>query len=341
MPILVSEIHSSPVPRTTFRRRGPLANPHVQSLLASSGLRKAVARMRFPNLHQDSTEHILDCGAGVRLQGFLSRQNKRPAAKGLCILLHGWEGSVESSYILVSAGRLLAAGFDVFRLHFRDHGDTHHLNEELFHSCRIEEVVGAARAVQALFAPTRLLVAGFSLGGNFALRLALRAPAAGVELAHAFAVCPPIDPAGSLASIETAPWVYQRYFIAKWTDSLRRKQALFPHRYDFTDWLKRPTLRDLTARMVEGYTNYGHLDHYLRGYSIAGDYLADLAVPATIVTATDDPVIPISDYHTLNVPRGVEVILADHGGHCGFIEDWRLTSWIEELLVARLSAATA
>ncbi len=336
-----SEGKLSGPPRTSFRRRGPLANPHVQSLLASSGLRKAVARMRFPRLHEGSSEHILDCGAGVRLQGFLSRQQALPAAKGLVILLHGWEGSVESSYILVSAGRLLAAGFDVFRLHFRDHGDTHHLNEELFHSCRIDEVVGAALAVQALFRPAKLLVAGFSLGGNFALRVALRAPAAGIDLAHAFAVCPPIDPAGSLSSIETAPWIYQRYFIAKWTGSLRRKQALFPDRYDFTDWLKRPNLRDLTARMVEGYTDYGHLDHYLRGYSIAGDRLADLTVPATIVTATDDPVIPISDYHTLKVPGGVEVILADHGGHCGFIEGWRLTSWIEDLLVERLTAAAA
>jgi predicted alpha/beta-fold hydrolase len=326
--------------RMNFRRRGPLANPHVQSLLASSGLRRAVARMRYPNLHAQSEEHILDCGAGVRLQGFMSRQRVRGEALGLVILLHGWEGSVESSYMLVSAGRLLAAGFDVFRLHFRDHGDTHHLNEDLFHSCRIDEVVGAARAVQQLFKPSVLTIAGFSLGGNFALRVALRAPAAGIHLAHAFAVCPPIDPAGSLSSIETAPWIYQRYFIGKWTDSLKRKQALFPHRYDFSEWLKRPSLRDLTARMVEGYTDYGHLDSYLKGYSIAGAGLANLTVPATIVTATDDPVIPISDYHTLDVPAGVEVILAEHGGHCGFIENWRLTSWIEELMVARLSAAS-
>jgi len=332
------------MPATTagsFRRGGALANPHVQSMLASSGLRKAVARMRFPKLHANSVEHILDCGDGVRLQGFLSRQRVQPQTRGLVILLHGWEGSVESSYILVSAGRLLAAGFDVFRLHFRDHGDTHHLNEELFHSCRIDEVVGATRAIQELFQPDKLLIAGFSLGGNFALRVALRSPGAGIHLSHAFAVCPPIDPAGSLTQIEVSPWVYQHYFIAKWTGSLRRKQALFPQRYDFSEWLKRPNLRDLTARMVESYTDYDHIDKYLRGYSIAGDALAQMTVPATIVTATDDPVIPISDYHALALPSGVELILTDHGGHCGFIENWRLTSWIEELMVSRLSAATA
>lgn len=326
-------------PHINFRRRGPLANAHVQSLLASSGLRRAAARLRFPDLHEASSEVILDCGDGVRLQGFHSVQSTLPRARGLVVLLHGWEGSVQSSYLLVSAGRLLAAGFDVFRLHFRDHGDTHHLNEGLFHSCRLTEVVNAVAAVQSRFAPRRLLIAGFSLGGNFALRVALKAPEAGIDLAYAFAVCPPIDPAGSLRQIEVAPWMYERYFIAKWTDSLKRKQALFPQRYDFSEWLKKPTLRDLTARMVEAYTEFPTLDDYLRGYSVAGDRLAALQVPATVVTAHDDPVIPINDYHGLQLAPRTELILAEHGGHCGFIEDWRLKSWIEDLLVERLTQA--
>ena len=35
------------------------------------------------------------------------------------------------------------ADYDVARLNLRDHGDSHHLNDEIFHSCRIAEVVGA------------------------------------------------------------------------------------------------------------------------------------------------------------------------------------------------------
>ncbi len=325
----------------SFKRRGALANPHVQSLLASSALRRAAVRMRFPGLHEASSEHILDCGDGVRLQGFLSVQSVQASARGLVVLFHGWEGSAQSSYMMVSAGRLLAAGFDVFRLHFRDHGDSHHLNEGLFHSCRIDEVVGAVRAVQTKFEPRRLLLAGFSLGGNFVLRVALRAPANGLNIAYAFAVCPPIDPAGSLTQIETAPWVYERYFITKWSDSLRRKQALFPHRYDFSEWLKKPTLRDLTARLVEEFTDYGKLERYLDGYSIVGDRLAALTVPASIITAEDDPVIPVADYRELQLPNHTELVLAEHGGHCGFIEDWRLKSWVEDVLVARLIRAAA
>lgn len=321
-----------------FRPRGPLLNPHVQSLLASSGLRRFSANLRFPRLHERSRELILDCGEGVRLQAFHSTTTAAPV-RGLALLLHGWEGSVNSSYLLVTAGRLLAAGFDVVRLNFRDHGDTHHLNPELFHSCRLDEVIGAALAVQQQFRPRRMVVAGFSLGGNFALRVALRGPARGLQLDYALAVCPPIDPAESLRQIERAPFVYERYFINKWTASLARKQALFPDRYDFRPWLADASLRSLTARLVEEYTDYGQLERYLDGYSIAGSRLRELSLPATILTAADDPVIPIGDYHTLDLTADTELILSERGGHCGFIEDWRLRSWVEDLIVERLLRA--
>ena len=63
-------------------------------------------------------------------------------------------------------------GFEVVRLNLRDHGATHHLNRELFHSCRLPEVVGAVRALALRFPGMPLVLAGFSLGGNFMLRVA-------------------------------------------------------------------------------------------------------------------------------------------------------------------------
>ena len=165
----------SPDPRQ-FRPLALLRNPHVQSVLASSRLRRLMGRRKRAVLEAGAVEHILDCGDNVRLQGFHTAQQARPQTRGLVVLLHGWEGSVQSSYLLHTGARLLHEGFDVFRLHFRDHGDTHHLNEDLFHSCRIAEVVGAVRAVADRFPALPLCVAGYSLGGNFALRVALHAP---------------------------------------------------------------------------------------------------------------------------------------------------------------------
>ena len=318
-----------------------LRNPHVQSVLSSSSLRRALQRNRAQNLLQDARELILDCGEGVRLQGFYSQQRVQQRTRGLVILLHGWEGSAGSNYILSSGTRLLEEGFDVFRLNFRDHGATHHLNRELFHSCRIDEVVGAVHALAKHFPQQRLAVAGFSLGGNFALRVAARAPEAGLHLVAALAVCPVIDPAQGLNGIERAPWFYQMYFLRKWRSSLLHKQQLFPDLVLFTKAELAGNLRQLTASLVERHTRFGSLDAYLSGYSVAGPTLSALSVPTDILTAADDPVIPLAAFHNLQLPAIAHLDIVDGGGHCGFIDDLSLHSWSEDYIAARLLARFA
>ncbi len=327
--------------QTEFNPRGLLRNPHVQSVLASSGVRRLLFRGRHAKLKNESVEHILDCGDGIRLQGFYTKQHVAPKPRALAILLHGWEGSAQSSYILNTTTRLLDNGCDVFRLNFRDHGETHHLNAELFHSCRIGEVVGAVKQIAQIFDERPLVIGGFSLGGNFALRVALRAPAANIPLTWAFAVCPVISPRAGLASIEDAPWFYEHYFMLKWRESLRRKQQLFPQNELFSKAQLRGSMRDLTREMVLKHTNFGTLENYLDGYSIAGDTLANLSIPATILTAADDPVIPVAEFHQLKLARDTELVIVPHGGHCGFIRNMSLRSWAEDFVVSHLDQALA
>jgi predicted alpha/beta-fold hydrolase len=227
----------------------------------------------------------------------------------------------------------------VFHLNLRDHGDTHHLNKELFHSCRIDEVIGAVQRIVQTFDNRPLVIGGFSLGGNFALRVALRAPSAGIPLTWAFAICPVISPRAGLASIEDAPWIYEYYFMLKWRASLRRKQELFPQQELFSKRELRGNMRDLTAGLVSRHTNFGTLDNYLDGYSIAGDTLAGLRVPASILTAADDPVIPIAAFRQLKLAPTTDLTIVPHGGHCGFIADWSLRSWAEDFVMERLNRA--
>ncbi len=324
-----------------FRPHRLLRNAHLQSVLASSGVRRWLLRGRRTALEARSEELILDCGDGVRLQGYHTAQNVRAQARGLVVLLHGWEGSVRSTYLLHTAARMVAEGWDVFRLNFRDHGETHHLNPEMFHSCRIDEVVGALKDVARRFAPRPLAIAGFSLGGNFALRVALRAPDAGLPLSYALAVCPALHPPAILDAIERAPWFYHAYFMHKWRESLRRKQKLFPDAARFSTTELGASMRELTATMVARHTDFGTLDNYLDGYSIAGDRLADLVVPTTILTASDDPIIPVGGFHDLKLPAHTELEIAPAGGHCGFIRDFSLHSWTEDFIAHRLGRLVA
>ena len=324
-----------------FRPPRWLRNPHLQSVLGSSALRRRRALRALAGSGAVTLEHIVDGGDGVRLQGFHSQVPGREA-QGLVLLLHGWEGSADSNYMRLTAAQLLARGFDVFRLNFRDHGDTHHLNEDLFHSNRLDEVVSAALDVARRIPARPLLAAGYSLGGNFALRLALRAADAGLPLAAVAAVCPLVDPARTMDSMERALPVYMRYFEHKWRRSLRRKRALFPQAHDSDDATLRLRMRDLTRWLVERHTEFDTLDAYFDGYSIAGDRLSGLRVPAHILMAADDPVIPLDDFARLRLPAEATLEIAPHGGHCGFLQDVALRGFAERWVADRLvHAATA
>ncbi|HUO68062.1 MAG TPA: alpha/beta fold hydrolase [Gammaproteobacteria bacterium] len=321
-------------PQRAFRAPFGLRHRHVQSLLAAWPVRRGLLRQRARGLLSAARAEILDCGDGVRLLGM---HTPAPgASRGLAILLHGWEGSAEATYVLSVGATLHAAGFDVFRLNFRDHGDTFALNRDLFHSCRIDEVVGAVRAVIAAHPAPRAFVIGHSLGGNFALRVAARAPAAGIELDKVVAICPVLKPQSTMHALETGLWIYREYFLRRWRRSLLAKAACFPELYDFGDLRRFSTLTATTEFFVKQYTGFPDLDAYLSGYAVTGNVLSSLRVPTRLIAAADDPVIPVEDLRDLATPRALVVDVLPRGGHCAFLESYGLSSWIDRAVLAEV-----
>lgn len=75
-----------------------LKNGFVQTVLASARFRARGCRA----VGAAASEVILESRQGVRLLGFLSAHTE-PTGKGLAILLHGWEGSSNSTYVTVSS----------------------------------------------------------------------------------------------------------------------------------------------------------------------------------------------------------------------------------------------
>jgi uncharacterized protein len=316
-----------------FRPPRWLRNRHLQSMLASTAWRRGRILRAAAPLLAAQRELLLDCGAGVRLQCFVS--SPAHGSGPPVVLLHGWEGSAESLYVLSLAQLLFAQRFQVVRLNLRDHGDTHHLNRELFHSCRLPEVIGAVRALQQRFG-TALQLVGFSLGGNFVLRVAAQAREAGLDLARVIAVSPVLDPGETLTALQRGLPGYQRYFVRKWLRSLRKKQAAWPDSYDFGDLARLRDLRRMTAGLVSSYTEFPTLADYLNGYSITGARLARLEVPASILISLDDPIIPAGGLARLARPQALSITVARYGGHCGFFEQLSGPTWIERRILAEL-----
>jgi len=325
-----------PVPTADddFRPVRWLRNHHLQSMLASTAWRRGRVLRQSAPLLAAAREVLLDCGAGVRLQCFISTPTRSAAAP--VVLLHGWEGSAESLYVLSLAQQLFERGVEVVRLNLRDHGETHHLNRELFHSCRLPEVVGAVAALQRLLGGRPLRLVGFSLGGNFLLRVAAQASAAGLDLARVIAVSPVLEPVATLQALQRGMPGYERYFVRKWLRSLRKKQAAWPDTYDFAQLARLRDLKLMTAELVRCHTDFPTLDHYLNGYAITGERLARLEVPSTILTSLDDPIIPASGLAQLARPPALSLTVTRHGGHCGFFDNLRGPTWLERRIMALL-----
>jgi uncharacterized protein len=320
-----------------FRPPRWLRSRHLQSMLASIFVRRRRIVQSAAALLAAERELLLECGAGVRLQCFISRPAQLAAGPPV-VLLHGWEGNAESLYVLSLAQLLYERGLEVVRLNLRDHGATHHLNRELFHSCRLPEVTGAVRALAAQFPGRPLALVGFSLGGNFFLRVAARSRAEGLNLARVIAVSPVLEPAETLAALERSMPGYQLYFVRKWRRSLRAKQAAWPGSYDFRALARLHNLRDMTAELVRRHTEFASLEEYLTGYAITGERLAALEVPAEIVTSLDDPIIPVAGLGQLARPAALAVTLTRFGGHCGFIDRVSGPTWVERRILERLAA---
>src|SRR5689334_17337757 len=91
-----------------------LRNAHLQSIIASFKWRQFLVSRRARAMLAQSREHILECGDGVRLLGFHSAHPD--TSRPLVVLLHGWEGSAESLYLLSLSGFLYDQGYNIFRL---------------------------------------------------------------------------------------------------------------------------------------------------------------------------------------------------------------------------------
>ena len=303
-------------------------------LASTSARRRPIARRAAPLLAVQR-EMVLDCGDGVRLQCF--RSSPAQGHRTPVVLVHGWEGSAESLYVLSLGQLLFERGFEVLRLNLRDHGDTHHLNRELFHSCLLPEVIGAIRALQAdVGRPLRLV--GFSLGGNFMLRVGAEAGPAGLDLARVIAVSPVLDPGDTLRALEGGFVGYPLYFVRKWWRSLLKKQAAWPAHYDFGELRRLRDLRSMTAELIRRFTQFRSLEEYLDGYSITGRRLAGLAVPTTIITSRDDPIIPAGGLERLAQPPSLRIVVTRFGGHCGFLDRFTGPTWVERRVLAELDA---
>ena len=304
-----------------------LKNPHTQTIFSSMGRKFFKAKWQPAFVARAQVREI--SVASVKLVVHTNFQNITSNQTPLIMMIPGWLGNVESTYVLSGAHSLWQAGFNVVRINLRDHGDTAHLNSGLFHSALVNEVVALVKALKEEFPQAPAGLIGYSMGGNFALRIAKQIP----ELTT-LAVCPALSPEETMLKI-SGNIIYEQYFMRKWRALLSKKQTAFPQLYNFQDAMNLSSITSLTDYFVKYHTEYTNTDDYFAAYDLSNGALQ--GVTAKILAAGDDPIIPAKHY--ANLPDSISLDWVNHGGHGAFLENWQFESWCDRYSCAFFNQA--
>ena len=301
-----------------------LGNPHVQTVgakLLRSRRRPSYERIRLDTPDGDFVDLDLWCGPCE--------------PSGVCLLLHGLEGSAGSGYMVSTSEALSAIGVQAVALNFRSCSGEPNRLPSSYHSGHTEDIELVLDWMADRYPDLPLAAVGFSLGGNALLNLlgrAERRTADGLEAAVAVSV--PYDLARSAEVLDQGSIrFYGRRFLRSLKAKALEKATRFPELVP-TAVLRARTLRefdDLLTAPLHGFRDAA--DYYAR--CSAARFLDSVAVPVLIVHAEDDPIVPGAALPLAAMRRraNLTLLLTKQGGHIGFL-DRRLRpgpgGWLEQ-----------
>jgi len=318
-----------------------LKNRHAQTIYPSFPW----AWRSFPALRRQELE--LPDG-DITAVDWLVAGDELPGTAPLLVILHGLEGSAESSYARMLMEAALALGWRSCVLHFRDCGDYRNRLPRRYHAGETNDLryfletlhkdPGAAENAGPIVA------VGYSLGGNVLLKY-LGESGDDTPLRAATAVCVPLNLHKCAEALEQGfARLYQRYLLKRMKQSVRRK---FDQHTAAFDWNKAMSARtfaefdDWVTAPLHGFD--GMQDYYDRCSSV--HFLGDIARPTLVINALDDPfmtpdVIPNAD----QLSEYVSIEMAEGGGHVGFINGgtpWNPTFYLPDRILGFLQGYSA
>jgi uncharacterized protein len=275
-------------------------------------------RRTFPTLAAP-TERYFDVEPGARVLAHCHWQ-RDAAARPALIALHGLEGSSTAHYMRGVAAKAFARGFNVILLNQRNCGGTEALSEGLYHSGLTADAAHVIRDIESE-GIDQVVVAGYSLGGNLALKLAGDyGDAPPRPLKGVCAVSPVMELAECVRALERRQnFIYQWNFVRLLKARMRRKAAAYPGRFPLERLEHVRTVREFDEYFTAPHFSFeGASDYYFRASAMR--VIDRIRVPALIITSEDDPFVPAASFRDPRVRANphLNVMVTKHGGHCGF-----------------------
>jgi uncharacterized protein len=289
----------------------------------SGGHRQTLASFFLPRsftLPPAETRYV-EVEPGIQILVHCHWQSDRENALTI-IIVHGLEGSSDSTYMLGIAAKGLAIGMNVVRMNQRNCGGTEALAPTLYHSGRSQDIAAVAQNLIEQDRISRFALAGYSMGGNLVLKLAGEWGSAGPrQFRSVAAVCPAIDLAASADALHSrSNRLYELYFLWNLSRRLRTKARLFPGAFDPSRLRGIRSLREFDDRITAFYCGFtGADDYYDR--SAATHVIDRIAVPTLILNAANDPfirILPETRRKILDNPQ-ITFVETEDGGHCSYL----------------------
>lgn len=256
----------------------------------------------------------------------------------VALMLHGLGGSHLSPYMVRGAAKLIDRGVRVFRMDLRGWGAGFGLNRLPLHAGRSEDARLALEHVMQWCPDSPVSLIGFSMGANIVLKAAGElGPQAPQNLASVMAVSPPICLVTCTSRMQSGlNRFYDQNFI-RWLQRYHeRRRQVFPDESKMASFPSR--LLEYDEQVTAPQCGFQSAAEYYE-QSSAGPVLNQIGIPALIVTAADDPIIPVATFEQANYSPSTQLEITSGGGHLGFIGaggvdadrrwiDWRMVDWV-------------
>ncbi|OGT60113.1 MAG: alpha/beta hydrolase [Gammaproteobacteria bacterium RIFCSPHIGHO2_12_FULL_45_12] len=251
----------------------------------------------------------------------------------LVLMLHGFEGSIDSHYAKATLSILKQSGWRGVFMHFRGCSGEPNRLPRGYHSGETSDVATVVRMLRSREPGTKLAAIGYSLGGNVLLKW-LGEMGADSPLSAAIAVSVPFELHKAAARIQCGfSRFYQWYFLKCLRRRLYHKFEQVPCAIDRSIMSAAQTLRDFDHIYTAPVHGFDSVDDYYASAS-SRQYLSRIQVPTLLLHARDDPfmtedVIPAYD----ELSPMVKLEVTEGGGHVGFVMGqypWRPEYWLEK-----------
>lgn len=303
-------------------------SPHLLTILGNYWPRNLDLN-RYP-----VRERLYQTEPGVQVLVHSQQPVCHPVAQ--LVIVHGLEGSSAAGYACSLTAAALEAGYAVHRFNMRSCGGTEAIcGKSLYHSGQTSDLLVVIRELRA-GSSLPIFLAGFSLGGNVVLKLAgeLGPQAEGV-IEGVCAVSTPIDLAACVRRLRLrSNFLYANRFLKRLKERIRLKERLTPGLFDIHRLPSVRTIYDFDDVYTAPSFGFKGADHYYETQS-AQNFLEAIRVPALLVQAQDDPLIPFEIYShpAFAANPCLSLIAPEQGGHLGFIARDEPRLWLDGVLL--------